>query len=404
MNDKQPKNKKDCHLKVLDGVRVLDFTGVIAGSYCTRMLSDLGADVLKIEHPAGDIMRNVSPLRGESSAVYGSLNMGKRSLALDLKKDKAVEICKNLVGKYDVVVENFSPGVMSRLGLSYEELCKANPEVIMCSISGYGQSGPGAQRPAFAPIVQAASGFDIAYLENQPNLRKPLNMGPPVGDTTAALQAFGALSAALYYRSRTGIGQHIDVAMMDCLLSTMHRDFQSVLLDDNVARRYGPIETATGFIIVTPLTHSQFHRLADCLGQPQLLQDARFRTDKNRFDNYNELMEITENWTKKLSSEQAVEAFSKAKIPCSDYKTLAQTVSDPQIKHRNIIIQIEDELGSYKVVDAPVRFSETTTGGKRFVADIGEHTVSALQEELSMTTQDIKKLIESGIIFVRKDS
>lgn len=394
------RSKEKEHMpKVLDGVHVLDFSGVIAGSYCTRMLSDLGAEVLKIEHPDGEIMRRVAPMRGNTSTVFASLNMGKKSLALDLKQDEAVNICKELVQKYDVVVENFSPGVMSRLGLGYDELRSVKHELIMCSISGYGQDGPSSQKPAFAPIVQAASGFDLTYLKMQPNLVKPLNMGPPVGDTTASLQAFGALNAALFYRSRTGIGQHIDIAMMDCLISSMHRDFQSALLGDEIDRRYGPIETADGFIVIIPLTQSQFIRLTKCLGQPELLDDDRFKDEKSRFENYNELMEITENWTKKLNSKDATKAFAEAKIPCAEYKTLEQSADDPQLDFRGLFLEIEDQLGSYKVVDTPIRYSETKTADKLFVANIGEHTVATLKDDLSKTPAEIQILIDQGTIF-----
>ncbi|MEQ8495159.1 MAG: CoA transferase, partial [Gammaproteobacteria bacterium] len=156
--------------RVLDDVRVLDFTGIIAGSYCTRMLADLGADVLKIEPPGGEMMRHIAPLRGDTSTVFSALNSGKRSLVLDLKSAAAVDICKLLVAHYDVVVENFAPGVMGRLGLDYETLREENPALVMCSISGYGQTGPGSARPAYAPIVQAMSGFEMVTLAAQPGL------------------------------------------------------------------------------------------------------------------------------------------------------------------------------------------------------------------------------------------
>lgn len=165
-------------------------------------------------------------MRGEYSTVYSALNSGKRSLKLDLKQAGAADICRRLVADYDVVVENFSPGVMQRLSTGPEALREHNPQLVMCSISGYGQDGPAAGLPAFAPIVQALSGYEVISQHSQPGLTRPLNMGLPVGDTTAALQAFGAISAALYYRMRSGVGQYIDIAMMDSLLSTMHRDFQ----------------------------------------------------------------------------------------------------------------------------------------------------------------------------------
>lgn len=197
-------NRRLTGARVLDGVRVLDFTSVIAGPYCTRLMADMGAEVLKVEPPGGEFARHVPPMRDGVSAVYSQLNCGKKSLSLDLKHAAAADIIKRLVRAYDVVVENFSPGVMARLGLGYSALAQANPALIMCSISGYGQTGPGAQRPAYAPVVQAESGFEQVYLQYQPRLERPLNMGPPVADTTASLQALGAINAALFYRQRTG--------------------------------------------------------------------------------------------------------------------------------------------------------------------------------------------------------
>ena len=178
-------NRSESGPRILDGVKVLDFTAVIAGSYCTRMMADLGADVLKVEGLSGEILRHAGPMRGKTSALFSAMNSGKRCLSLDLKQDRAVEICRGLVKTHDVVVENFSPGVMQRLGLEYEKLQQLNEQLIMCSVSGYGQTGPEAWRPAYAPIVQATSGFEYVYLRSQVGQTKPLNMGLPIGDTGA---------------------------------------------------------------------------------------------------------------------------------------------------------------------------------------------------------------------------
>ena len=345
--------------RVFDDVRVLDFTAIIAGAYCTRMLADLGADVLKIEAPGGELMRQVAPLRGEYSTVYSALNSGKRSLKLDLKHPAAVDICKRLVERYDVVVENFSPGVMQRLGLDYDSLRQHNDKLIMCSISGYGQSGPEAELPAFAPIVQALSGYERVSQSVQPGLERPLNMGLPVGDTTAALQAFGALGAALYYRGRTGVGQYIDIAMMDSLLSTMHRDFQTAFNSDPILRVYGPLETADGFIIAMPLTQPQFVNLAEAIQRPDLLHDARFVTPRERFENYNLLMAEAEAWTRTRSAEQAVTVLSAAGVPCARYRDIAELADDPQLEHRDMLVEVVDGAGPLKVPNTPFLFSAT---------------------------------------------
>ena len=344
--------------RVFDDIRVLDFTAIIAGAYCTRMLADLGAEVLKIEPPGGELMRQIGPMRGEYSTVFAALNSGKRSLKLDLKHQAAADICRRLVAGYDVVVENFSPGVMQRLGLDYERLREHNPKLVMCSISGYGQEGPEAGLPAFAPIVQALSGYEIVYQHSQPGLERPLNMGLPVGDTTAALQAFGAISAALYYRMRSGVGQFIDIAMMDSLLSTMHRDFQIAFNPDPNLRVYGPLETRDGFITAMPLTQPQFVKLAQAIGRPDMLDDPRFATSRSRFEHYNEMMALAEAWTRTRSSEEALRGFTAADLPCARYRRIADLADDPQLLHRDMLVEVVDGAGPLKVPNTPFLFSQ----------------------------------------------
>ncbi len=385
--------------KLLEGVKILDFTGVIAGSYCTKQLSDLGADVLKIEHPDGDIMRKVAPLIGEFSTVYAALNAGKRNLSLNLKKPAAVKICKSLCKEYDIVVENFKPGVMERLGLGYSDLRKVNKKIIMCSISGFGQKGPKSKTPAYAPIIQALSGFDKTYISNQENLKKPLNMGPPIGDTTASLQAYGSICAALYYREKKGIGQHIDIAMMDSLLSTMHKDIQNALLKSGTDRTYGPIRTADGHIILMPLSKKQFISLAKSIGQPNLVKDPRFVSDTLRLKNYDTLMHLVENYTKNIISEKVVKLFANADIPCATYRTLKEALEDSQTTSRKLLINSEHEGKQFSFLDAPVKFSETQSKKSKHTASVGQHTSEVLTEELRLAETEIKKLFDDNVIF-----
>ncbi len=389
--------------RVLDDVRVLDFSGIIAGAYCTRMMADLGADVLKIEAPGGELMRHVAPMRGDHSTVFSALNSGKRCISLDLKKPEAVAICKRLVKRYDVVVENFSPGVMARLGLDFPTLRRENPALIMCSISGYGQTGPGAARPSFAPIVQAMSGFDLVTLDNQPDLKRPLNMGLPVADTTAAQQAFGATCAALYYRARTGIGQHIDIAMLDSLLSTMHRDFQAAFHHDSVDRLYGPLETQDGFVIMLPLSQRHFEELCSGIGRKDLLEDPRFGSVRSRLDNYNELMAETERWTRSRSSAEVLQALEKAHVPCAPYRSVTDAASDPQLAYRQMLTEIQDAAGPMTVPNSPFLYSETQAAVRPEVAGIGQHTAAVLRDELDFSTSEISELAGRGVVTLAAD-
>ena len=383
--------------RIFDDLRVLDFSAIIAGSYCTRMLADLGADVLKVEPPSGELMRHIGPMRGEFSTVFSALNSGKRSLKLDLKQAGAADICKRLVAQYDVVVENFSPGVMQRLGLDYARLREHNEKLVMCSISGYGQEGPAAGLPAFAPIVQALSGYELVNQLSQPGLARPLNMGLPVADTTAALQAFGAISAALYYRLRTGVGQYIDIAMMDSLVSTMHRDFQTAFNPDLNLRVYGPLATNDGYIVAMPLSQPQFVKLAQAIGRPEMLDDPRFITSRARFEHYNELMALTEAWTRTRSADEALGGLTAADVPCARYRRIAELADDAQLMHRDMLVDIVDGAGPLKVPNTPFLFSATHAAVYPQVAALGAHNDSVLREELALNAAQIEALTAAGV-------
>ncbi|MEM7541571.1 MAG: CaiB/BaiF CoA-transferase family protein [Pseudomonadota bacterium] len=384
--------------RVLDGVRVLDFTAVIAGPYCTRMMADLGAEVLKVETFEGDLVRFVEPLRGKTSAMFSALNSGKKSLSLDLKNAEATNIVRRLVPHYDVVVENFSPGVMRRLGLNYEILSAENSRLIMCSISGFGQTGPGAERPAYAPIVQAYSGYEDVTRRAQGGLEKPLNMGLPVGDTSASLQALGAINAALFYRERTGIGQYIDISMLDTVLSTMAKDFQMGQLPGTPDRKYGPVATKDGYIIVMPLNPRHFESLAVCIEQPDLVDDPRFSTTTARIRNYDQLYPIVEAWSTTHQSADALAKLEAAKIPCGPYLTISEVANDPQLTHRNMITAIEDAEGELRAPNTPFLFSETHAAVQPKVAQIGEHNEEILCGNLGLSAAEFAHLRDSGVV------
>ena len=211
---------------VLAGVRVLDFTMFIAGPYCTRLMADLGADVIKVEPPAGDFMRAAPPVRDGRSAQFGHYNCGKKSICIDFKRPQGVELIKRLVTSADALIENFRPGVMARVGLGYEALSAVKADLVYCSVSGYGQSGPRAALPAFAPVIHAASGYDLSTVRFDPGLTHPVANRSTMADVLAAVHAMAAVNAALFDRGRTGRGQHIDVALMDTLHMMLSYDYQ----------------------------------------------------------------------------------------------------------------------------------------------------------------------------------
>ena len=391
-------NRKQTGPRVLDGVRVLDFTSVISGPYCTRLLADLGAEVLKIEPPAGEFARHVPPFRDGFSTFFSQLNCGKKCMALDLKRPEARDIIRQLVHTYDVVVENFSPGVMQRLGFDYATLARENPALIMCSISGFGQTGPSAQRPAYAPVIQAECGFDLVYLQYQPEVDRPLNMGPPIADTTASLQALSAINAALFYRERTGQGQYLDIAMFDALISTIPKEFQQAYWPSTPDRFYGAFDTADGFILTTPLTQKHFKSLVVCMGQPELLHDPRFATMTERLVHHGEFTAIVAAWLRTLTSAEALQILEEAHIPCAKYRSMGEAAALPQVAHRGMVADIEDPAGPLKVLNAPFLFSQTQASVRPWVARLGEHNHDILSTVLGYTPERLAQCEAEGIV------
>ena len=249
--------------KSFHGLRVLDFATTIAGPHCARMLADMGAEVIKIETAEGETMRTRPPLRNNFSTVFGQLNVGKKSLVLDLKSPEAIDVIRRLVAGADIVVENFRPGVMRRLKLDYDSLRELNPKLIYCSISGYGQTGPSAELPAYAPVIHAASGYDMAHLSYQPGRSRPDYCGIYHADVLTGVYAFGAISAALYQRHSSGKGQHIDVSMLESMLSLTLNELQWSQFEVSLPQRpmFGPVETADGYVMVAVASEKTFQSL-----------------------------------------------------------------------------------------------------------------------------------------------
>ncbi len=264
--------------KSFAGLRVLDFSTTIAGPHCARMLADMGAEVVKIEPAEGETMRTRPPVRGRCSSVFGGLNVGKSSLVLDLKSPKAIEVVRRLVAQADILVENFRPGVMRRLKLDYATLQALNPKLIYCSISGYGQTGPSAELPAYAPVIHAASGYDMAHLSYQPGRNRPDYCGIYHADVLTGVYAFGAISAALYQRQGSQRGQHIDVSMLESMLSLTLNEVQwsQFAVAPPSRPMFGPVETADGYVMIAIASEKTFQNLVTAAGRPEWIEDPRF--------------------------------------------------------------------------------------------------------------------------------
>ena len=356
------------------GLRVLDFTTTIAGPHCTRLLADLGAEVIKIEAPEGDMMRTRPPLRDGASSSFGQLNAGKKSLVLDLKSPKGRDVVCRLVETADLVVENFRPGVMQRLALSYEVLSKINPRLVYCAMSGYGQSGPSSDRPAYAPVIHAASGFDLAHVSYQPGRTRPDYCGVFIADVLVGTYAFGAISAALNQRHNTGRGQQVDVSMLESMLSLTLSEIQLAQFEVKRSDRplFGPVATADGYLNVSIASERTFQGMAAAAGRPDWLTDPRFAKYLDRRGNWGQLMDEIEAWSTQLSTVDCQAALDANGVPCSPYRTVAEVMQDPQLAHRQAFAEVRDAGGTFKVLNPPFRMSASQTRAGRSVPALGE--------------------------------
>ncbi len=368
--------------EILHDLRVLDLTTTIAGPHCTRLLADLGATVVKIESPEGDLMRSRPPLREGVSSYFGQLNAGKKSVVLDLKSPAAVDIVKRLVRTSDVLVENFRPGVMQRLGLDYATLATVEPALIYCAISGYGQSGPSAGRPAYAPVVHAASGYDVAHLSYQEGRTKPDNNGIFIADVLSGTYAFGAILAALHQRGHTGRGQLVDVSMLESMLTMTLAEIQRAQFPLPPPGRpmFGPIETRDGYIMLAVASERTFADLARAAGHPDWLTDPRFAAYADRRRNWHLLVEELEQWSRCLTTDECHAAFERCGVPCSPYRTVQEAMADPQLAHRQAFGTVRDAAGTFEALNPPFRFSDARAAVQPYAAALGEHGDEVLAE------------------------
>ncbi|MCP4616022.1 MAG: CoA transferase [Bradyrhizobium sp.] len=364
------------------GLRVLDFSTTIAGPHCTRMLADTGAEVIKIETSEGETMRTRPPVRNHCSTAFGQLNIGKNSVVLDLKSPEGVEAVRRLIASSDVLVENFRPGVMKRLKLDYDSVRALNPKLIYCSISGYGQTGPSAELPAYAPVIHAASGYEMAHLAYQPGRSRPDYCGIYHADVLTGVYAFGAIGAALYQRHATGKGQHIDVSMLESMLSLTLNEMQWAQFEVKPTQRpmFGPIETTDGYVMVAIASEKTFQSLMQVIGHPEWVSDVRFAKYADRRENWAALMEGVEAWSRSVSTEQCLAALNAEGVPSSAYRTVKQALADPQIAHRSALAEVEDGGGTFKVLNLPFRMSGARVAAAKKMATLGEHTRAYLKE------------------------
>jgi CoA:oxalate CoA-transferase len=382
----------------LEGLRVLDFSIMLAGPYCARLLADVGAEVIKIEPPEGDDMRLRTPLRAGHSAYFGQLNAGKKSLALDLKNPEAIALLRRLIAETDIVVENFRPGVMERLGLGYEALRQINPRLIYCSISGYGQSGPDAERAAYAMIVHAESGFDRSLMRYAGDRDRPAAGAIFVADVLGGIFGYSAIQTALVQRVRTGKGQRIDVALMDCMLNLLVYELQEAQFPIRAPRpTYGPVRARDGDILIAPVTARNFAALCEVTGQSELADDPRFNALPARGANWTAMMQLVETWTERHSVDECVAALDSAGVPCARYRDPGAALADPHLLARGAFATIADGAGEFMSVNAPWKMSEAETSIRREIPSVGAHRDEVLSRVLGLSEEAVRKLAGTGV-------
>lgn len=364
------------------GLRVIDFSTTLAGPHCTRLLADLGAQVIKVEPPEGEMMRVRYPMRDGHSSLFGQLNAGKLSVCLDLKTDEGRQAASALAGGADILVENFRPGVMARLGLGYETLARDHPRLIYCAISGYGQSGPSSDLAAYAPVIHASAGYDLAHMAYQEGRQRPDYCGIYVADVLAGTYAFGAIGVALHMRQSTGRGRLIDVSMLESVLSLMPSEVQAAQFEVPQPGRplFGPIEASDGYVMLAVGSEKSFKAIAQAIGRPDIVDDPRFAQYAQRRANWAHLMDIVEQWSRGLSCEACMAALDHHGLPASPYRTVGQALRDPQLAHRGAIAQVCDAAGRFEVLNPPFQIGGADLRAGERVPDIGEHGARLLAE------------------------
>ncbi len=383
----------------LSGLQVLDFTIVMSGPMCTRMLADAGADVIKVEPPEGDVVRQRAPVRGGISTYFASMNCGKRSLVLDLATAEGKALALELAAKADVVVENFRPGVMKRLGLDYATLSAANPRLIYASISGFGQTGPKAGAPAYAPVIHAAAGYEAANLDYQRDQTRPANNGIFLADVLGASYAFGAIQMALYERERSGQGQHIDVSLMDSVLGMLIYEIQAAQFPPDRNRQvYEPVRAADGWVMVAAVTPRNQEVLFDVIGHPEAKTDPRFATVAAKESNWGALLELIEGWTRQRSGADCERILMQAGVPCSRYRSVAEAMADPQLAERGFLASLGEGEGRFQCANLPFLMSRTPTHARPALPGLGANSEAVLQEKLGLGTERLTALRQQGVL------
>lgn len=399
-------------MRPLEGVRVLDFTRVLSGPHATRMLCDLGADVIKIEQPTGDLTRFSSPRVNSNATYFIQQNVGKRNISLDLTKPEAVEIVKLLIEKCDVLIENFRPGVMARLGLGEKTLRKKNPRLVYASITGYGNTGPWVNRRAFAPVINAEMGLT----KRQGDARGGQYANDPFShaDVYTAIECASAILAALFQRERNGEGQYIDLSMAQTLLYVnehAHDDLWEEPVSPDAIRSFRPEDYAvlttkdgiTSVVSGHPAERGTFDFFVGAMQAPHLLNDERFKTVALRIKNFAELMQLIKDWALTVETVDELERrLDENKLAMGQMRTVSEVAKTKWASERNAFVEVDDRGdGKVKLPNSPWMFSGSDTSTRGVTKYRGEDNAEVLRELLGLSAEQIKDLNNREIISQR---
>ncbi|MEK6751890.1 MAG: CoA transferase [Chloroflexota bacterium] len=394
-------------MQPLQGIRVLDLSRVLAGPYCTMVLGDLGAEVIKVEPPEGDETRGWGPpFAGGESAYYLCVNRNKRDIVINLKTDEGKNILRELAMQSDVLVENFRPGTLEKFGLDFKTLHALNPKLIYCSITGFGQTGSMKDKPGYDFMIQASGG--LMSITGEPE-GEPMKTGVAVVDLFAGQNAIIAILAALQARTLTGEGQHLDIALFDSQLGWLANAASNYLISGKLPKRHGnahpnivpyqSFQASDGWFAIAVGNDRQFARLCELLGKPELGMDERFATNSARVQNRAEIISLLASIFKDASVSEWLAKLDEAEIPCGPIQDFEQVFSMPTVKEREMVVKMNHPtIGELPLVGSPLKMSATPVEYRLPPPLMGEHTVSILQELLGYSNDQIGKLRLSGAV------
>jgi len=392
----------------LSGIRVLDLSRILAGPFCTMMLGDQGAEVIKVERPgAGDDTRTWGPpFAGGESAYYICCNRNKRSITIDLKKPRGVELIKELVKVSDVLVENFTPGLMGRFGLDYESLREINPRLVYCSISAYGQDGPYRDRPGYDMVLSAVGG--LMWITG-PQGGEPCKVGVAITDVVTGVYASGAITSSLLWRERSGRGQYLDCSLLDIQVSALANIASNYLVAGQEAKRWGTahesiipyqvFQAKDRPIAIAVANQKLWINFCKAVGKVEWIDDPRFESNPRRVENREVLLPMVAEVMKQKTCDEWVDLFVKEAIPCGPVNNMENLFADPQVLHRNMVAEVpHPTIGTLRLGGIPVKYAATPLSIERPPPLLGEHTDEILAQVLQLPASEIDALKAEGVV------